>query len=231
MTMDFVRFPRTPHLAWLGPGQPRDDKVMSQVEVADLLAGPVIVEEKLDGANLGLSLDEHGEVRAQNRGAYLDLASPHPQFRPLRQWLAEHRVRLLDTLTPDLIVFGEWCYATHSVSYTQLPDWFVGFDVYDRSADRFWSVDRRNVLMAAIGATVVPRRAEGRFDLTGLVALLGRSQFADGPSEGIYVRRDDDGWLTRRAKLVRAEFTQAIGEHWSRQGVRPNSRALPHARR
>jgi len=228
--MDFVRFPRTPHLAWLGPGQPRDDKVMSQAEVADLLAGPVIVEEKLDGANLGLSLDERGEVRAQNRGAYLDPASLHPQFRPLRQWLAEHRLRLLDTLTPDLIVFGEWCYAMHSVPYTQLPDWFVGFDVYDRSADRFWSVDRRNVLMAAIGATVVPRRAEGRFDCAGLVALLGLSQFSDGPSEGIYVRRDDDGWLAQRAKLVRAEFTQAIGEHWSRQGVRPNSRGLPHDR-
>ena len=52
--------------------------------------------------------------------------------------------------------------------------------------------------------------------------LLGPSRFADGPAEGIYVRWDRDGFLERRAKLVRAEFTQAIAEHWSRLSIRPN---------
>lgn len=228
--MEFVRFPRTPHLAWLGAGQPRDDKVMSPAEARDLLQHAVTVEEKLDGANLGLSIDEHGEIRAQNRGTYLEMDALHPQFRPLRQWLAHHRLRLADALTPELIVFGEWCHATHSVHYTRLPDWFIGFDVYDRAAGQFWSVDRRDPLMAAIGLTVVPRLAHGRLDMEELVALLGRSHFTDGPAEGLYVRADRDGLLLQRAKLVRAEFTQAIGEHWSRQSIRPNTRVLPHHR-
>ncbi|MFX8075086.1 RNA ligase family protein, partial [Acinetobacter baumannii] len=68
---DFFRFPHTPHVAWLGAGQPRDDKVLSPPEVAALLSGEVIVEEKVDGANLGLSLGEGGTLRAQNRGQYL----------------------------------------------------------------------------------------------------------------------------------------------------------------
>ena len=68
---DFFRFPHTPHLAWLGEGSPRDDKVLSPVEAAELLEAHVLVEEKLDGANLGFSIGPDGAVRAQNRGQYL----------------------------------------------------------------------------------------------------------------------------------------------------------------
>ena len=48
----FFRFPHTPHIAWLAPGVPRDDKVLSPADAAEVLAGEVVVEEKLDGANL-----------------------------------------------------------------------------------------------------------------------------------------------------------------------------------
>lgn len=72
---DFFRFPHTPHLAWLGEGLPRDEKLLSPNVASALLAGDVVVEEKLDGANLGLSLAPDGALRAQNRGQYL--AEPH----------------------------------------------------------------------------------------------------------------------------------------------------------
>ena len=68
---DFFRFPHTPHLAWLAAGEPRNDKVLSLAEAQTLLAGEVVVEEKLDGANLGLSLNSEGALRTQNRGQYL----------------------------------------------------------------------------------------------------------------------------------------------------------------
>ena len=72
MSTDFFRFPHTPHLAWLGKGTPRDDKVLSPAEVDDFLKYPkVVIEEKLDGANMGISISSEGEVRVQNRGQYL----------------------------------------------------------------------------------------------------------------------------------------------------------------
>ena len=64
----FFRFPRTPHLAWLGDALPRDDKLLSASEARALLAEDVAVEEKLDGANLGISVGADGKLRAQNRG-------------------------------------------------------------------------------------------------------------------------------------------------------------------
>ncbi|MCC7418296.1 MAG: RNA ligase family protein [Acidobacteria bacterium] len=226
---EFVRFPRTPHLLWLGPGAPRDDKLLSPAEAGELLSHPVIIEEKLDGTNLGLSIGEDGELRVQNRGSYVPVESPHPQFKPLRRWLSVRRQSLVQTLGRDLIVFGEWCHARHTVPYTRLPDWFVAFDIFDRTAGRFWSAERRDRIVAGIGLAVVPRLAEGRFDLRSVQGLLGGSRVGDGPAEGIYVRRDHGGFLQGRAKLVRPEFTLAIGEHWQRRRLTPNRIAGGHA--
>ena len=69
----FFRFPHTPHLAWLGSTKPRQDKVLTAVECQALLARDVVVEEKVDGANLGLSLGIDGSIVAQNRGSILDV--------------------------------------------------------------------------------------------------------------------------------------------------------------
>lgn len=127
---DFFRYPRTPHLVWLGEVVPRDDKVLSPSQASSLLDGPVVVEEKMDGANMGLSLDPDGCLRVQNRGQYL--AAPYAgQFARLPTWLANHGMPLCSVLTSNLIVFGEWCAARHSLDYSSLPDWYLLFDVYD----------------------------------------------------------------------------------------------------
>lgn len=222
---DFFRFPHTPHIAWLGEGQPRDDKVLAPHEVRELLSGDIIVEEKVDGANLGLSVDEHGTLRAQNRGAYLDLASPKEQFKPLKRWLSPRAHDLAEALFPDLMLFGEWCYAVHSVRYSRLPSWFLAFDVYDCGRGEFFSVERRNALTAKLGIEVVPALGSGSFDVAALSALLGKSRLTDGPAEGLYVRRDVEGCLVARAKLVRREFVQAIDEHWSKKALETNALA------
>lgn len=223
---DFFRFPHTPHLAWLGPGQPRDDKVLPPSEVNALLAGEVVVEEKVDGANLGFSTTETGELRVQNRGRYLDREHVHPQFRPLWSWLPARESELLDALWPNLILFGEWCYAVHSVPYDRLPDWFLGFDVHDRETGTFWDAARRDALLAELRLPPVPRLARGRFSMDDLVRMAaGRSRVGGSAMEGIVVRKESGGFTTARAKLVRAEFAQAIEEHWSRGPLRRNELA------
>lgn len=219
---DFFRFPHTPHLAWLAAGKPRGDKVLAPHEARELLSAEVVVEEKVDGANLGVSVAEDGTLRAQNRGKYLDLDAPEGQWKPLKRWLLPHRDALVDALWPDLVLFGEWCYAVHSVRYTRLPDWFLAFDVYDRRSGEFWSADRRNELLAPLNITPVPELGRGRYTLESLKEALGHSRLTDGPAEGLYVRREADGLLRARAKLVRPEFVQAIEEHWSKRELEEN---------
>ncbi|MDG4550208.1 MAG: RNA ligase family protein [Candidatus Contendobacter sp.] len=217
---DFHRFPHTPHLAWLGKGEPRDDKVLSKEEADALLSAPVRVEEKIDGANLGLSVGPDGRLRAQNRGQYLE-APCRGQFTRLAAWLAAREIELASALGQNLVLFGEWCAARHSVEYEQLPDWFVAFDVYGRESGRFWSAARRDEFCARLGLAVAPALSEGRTSLTALRELVTtrRSRFGDGLIEGVVVRRDQGDWLGNRAKLVAPGFTQAISEHWRRRAL------------
>ena len=219
----FFRFPHTPHLARMGGGIPRDDKVLSAVEADALLAGQVVVEEKLDGANLGFSVSPDGVLRAQNRGHYLD--APHAgQFARLVQWLAPREEALFDALGEHLVAFGEWCAARHSLAYTALPDWWLLFDVYDVQAGRFWSTERRDRWAGSLGLCTVPSLLRGRCCLQALQQLVmdGRSAFRDGQLEGVIVRREDDSWLQSRAKLVRADFTQQIAGHWRQRALQWN---------
>ncbi len=224
---DFFRFPHTPHIAWLAQGAPRDDKVLSPREATELLGEEVVVEEKLDGANLGFSLSPEGELRAQNRGQYLQ--APHAgQFARLPDWLQLHgdqlQAALVEHSPANLMLFGEWCAARHSLDYDHLPDWFLLFDVFERSQGRFWSTPRRNALATTLGLATVPRLLEGRCTLAQIKDLLSRehSQFRQGTLEGIVIRRESAHWCEARAKLVRPDFTQTIGEHWSRRRIEWN---------
>ena len=220
----FFRFPHTPHLAWLGEGAPRDDKVLSPAEARELLADDVVIEEKLDGANLGISLDPAGGLRLQNRGQYL-VPPFREQFSRAAGWLAQHAHALAPVLGPDLILFGEWCAARHSVCYDHLSDWFLAFDVYDRPARRFWSTARRDALVKALGLALVPCLARRRMTLEAVKALVmtSTSRFGDTPLEGVVVRREGPDFLDQRAKLVRPDFAQAIAEHWRSRRIEWNA--------
>jgi ATP-dependent RNA circularization protein (DNA/RNA ligase family) len=221
MPESFFKFPHTPHLAWLSSAPARQDKVLSPPEVRDFLSAEVLVEEKVDGANLGLSVDPSGHLRAQNRGSFLGTRAS-PQFQPLWPWLEARRERLVEALGQRLMLFGEWCFAVHSVRYDALPDWFLAFDVYDREAGRFWSAERRDALLDELGLSKVPELARGRFSLAEVQKLLGPSRLTHGLMEGLYLRRDHGGFLQARAKLVRPEFVQAIEEHWSSRPLERN---------
>lgn len=199
---------------------PRDDKVLSPAEVKSLLTGDVVVEEKLDGANLGLSLAANGQLRAQNRGQYLD--EPHAgQFSRLPAWLAQHGEALRAALSPALILFGEWCAARHSLDYAALPDWFMLFDVYDRTAGNFWSTSRRNALAQVANLLTVPQVFQGKTTESALKQLAANtpSRYRAGALEGLVVRRETPEWCVARAKLVRPDFTQAIDTHWRKRAI------------
>jgi ATP-dependent RNA circularization protein (DNA/RNA ligase family) len=221
--MNFFRFPHTPHLAWLEEGTPRDDKVLIPSKVEALLSQPLIVEEKVDGANLGISFSVSGELQVQNRGQYL--MEPYDgQFEKLNNWLPPRFDRLFDALGGELLLFGEWCAARHSIYYDRLPDWLLVFDVYDLHEKRFFSTQRRDELARQLGLHTVLQLAKGRFTLSRLKELLDAhlSQYYDGPMEGIVVRTEEGGWLKTRAKLVSAQFTQNIVEHWRKRAIQWN---------
>jgi hypothetical protein len=126
------------------------------------------------------------------------------------------------------MLFGEWCYARHSVPYDALPDWFLAFDLFEVHSGCFWSVDRRNQWLQGQRITPVPEVSRGQFQKNQIPSLLGRSKVGHVPMEGIYLRCEKEGCLQARAKVVSVAFKQQIVEHWTRRPVVPNRLAHVH---
>lgn len=216
----YIKFPSTPYIEF-DKNNTRKDKVLSPIEVERVLSEEIYIEEKIDGANLGISFGNDGKIMLQNRGSYL--YSPFEgQWKILEHWVKKYEDKLFDALLDEYILFGEWCYVTHSVYYECLPDWFVGFDVYDKNSDRFLSVEKRNQIMKQIGISKVPMLGKGMFTLEQLKVFIGKSKFGSNICEGIYLRQDKDGFLKYRAKIVREDFQQKIDIHWSKKEIKHN---------
>jgi len=193
----------------------------------------VSVEEKIDGANLGISLDSSYTPRMQARSKLVNW-NTDLQFAGLEQWLAEHSQTLSEILERNNdILFGEWCAYLHTVKYSRLPGYFVAFDIYDCRAGRFLSrrafhtrLQRASGLkIPAVPTVCAPRIFRSVAEVEAL--LTKQSAFADEVLEGVYLRIDEVGgsasaetYLKDRCKLVRAEFQQAIVDHgtWRGQG-------------
>ncbi len=149
---------------------------------------------------------------------------------PLRQWLASRRNMIADVLFAEFMLFGEWCYAVHSVRYTKLPNWFLAFDVYDCAA---------GCLGAWSGATNQRRTsvwtwcrswAEAASTWGGRIGCSGCHGWQTAPLK-VFTSVARARGASSCAKLVRAEFVQAIGDHWSRRAIEVNKLAVGMARR
>lgn len=139
-TKSVLAFPSTAHLTNLGAVM-GDDKMCGEQRQRLFCGGTrrVSIEEKIDGANVGLSLDSQWQVRMQNRSKMITWNSD-PQFAGLEAWLDKHRSTLCELLERNNdILFGEWCQYVHTVQYAKLPGYFVAFDIYDKRKDAFLS--------------------------------------------------------------------------------------------
>jgi len=204
-------YPRIAHLPPVGVPV-RDDLVLSDKEAACLLAGEVVAEEKLDGANVAVWLNGAGIPQAATRGGpgALDRGN---QLGPLRGWVAAHGDELRALLAPGDVLYGEWLWWRHAAAYDALPDWLVGIDLAD-SAGGFAGVDERNRRLAGVSVPAPPPLGHGRFrGRSELEKCLRRSRFGPDPAEGLIVR----SLAGRRvAKVVREEFVARSDEDWRR---------------
>lgn len=232
----FTKYPRTPHL--FGARGTADDKRLGEGDSLAFIADDsLIVEEKLDGTNVGIHFESNGSLVLQCRG-HLITEGMHPQYDLFKQWTASKRHVLEERLGERYLLFGEWLYAQHTVVYRALPHYFFEFDIYDKQDQVFLDLERRMELIEGTGVQTVPVVHRGTIDRKELESLIGPSVFdshfehpgstkTDNRMEGVYLRTEADGVVTGRAKCVRPEFVAKIQEstHWQHQQMVPNQLA------
>jgi hypothetical protein len=209
-----------------------------------------VVEEKMDGANAGVSFTPEGELLLQSRGHYLSGGPRERHFARFKQWAGAHRAALWSLLGARYVLYGEWLVAKHTCFYDQLPHYFMEFDVLDRERDMFLSTAARRRLLAGSPVVSVAVLREGSVDrVAELTELLGRSLFKssrwrealisacaragvaaatgveqtdrEDAMEGLYLKVEDDERVLQRLKYVRASFTSTILEAGDHWLTRP----------
>jgi RNA ligase len=230
---NFVKYPRTPHLFGL-TGTP-DDEHLGERESAEFLAADsLIVAEKIAGTNVGIHFSDDGKLVLQCRG-HLITEGMHPQYDLFKQWVAGKQHVLAEHLKSRFILYGEWVYAKHTIHYQKLPHYFFEFDVYDKTAQVFLSLDQRVELLEGLTIHSVPIVHTGPTPRNQLGSLIRVSRFdgrfenpetnrIDHLMEGLYLRTESDGVVTGRAKFVRPEFIKKAKQstHWQYQVMVPN---------
>ncbi|MCK4118442.1 RNA ligase family protein [Ralstonia nicotianae] len=248
-SLDLFRYPRTPHLE--GSRLQDGDTGYGHSPYRTLSGRYLVVEEKIDGANTGISFSAAGELLLQSRGHYLVGGGRERQFSFVKAWAAAHEAWLLERLEDRYVMYGETVTKKHAVFYDALPHHFFEFDVLDRRTGVFLSTAARRALLAGGPVLSVPVLYEGMAPATidGLKALL-RSSLAktahwrtafeqtvqragldlalawrqcdkSNLSEGLYVKVEANGQAVGRYKWVRQDFVQAILESEKHHSEQP----------
>lgn len=183
-------------------------------EIKELLDGPVIVEEKVDGSQLSFGLID-GKLRMRSKGAPLDPdAAAVPQKMFIRA--CESVKERASSLRPGYIYRGEYLRQPkhNTLAYNRHPNGFIV--IFDVSEGPYsWVADpaQKAELAAEIGLETVPLLHSGIVDnFAAVEGFLERTSFLGGQRiEGVviknYARFTGDG-KPMMGKYVREDFKE-----------------------
>jgi atypical dual specificity phosphatase len=217
------KFPRTRHIFNVG-GATVDDRILDADERDTFMKEyDVFIAEKVDGAQLGISIDENYKIMVQNRSHYVNSKS-HSQFEKLNKWIIDHKEALFQILEDQhTILFGEWLYAKHSIAYNSLPDYFMAFDLYNKKKNLFYNRDKLVEALKDTNVHYVREMYRGNIkDKNQLLKMIEqKSEYTDGRVEGIYLKIFERDYVKARCKLVRNDFICG-NEHWTKHTIEKN---------
>ena len=231
------KYPRTRHLE--GSREQPGDEDLESVPIAHLAGRSLVIEEKVDGANAGISFDSRGNLRLQSRGHFLTGGRRERHFDLFKQWANANTMTLHAALGDRYVLYGEWLYAKHTIFYDALPAYFMEFDALDTASGDFLDTPRRAALLDGVGVASVRVLHAGTIASRGeCEAFIGDSTFIRPghrerlvaecerrgldverclretdpmrTMEGLYVKVEEDGVVKERYKFVRASFLTAV---------------------
>ena len=171
-----LKYPRTQHLQ--GSRLQAGDEDLSQVPFSEIRGRKIVVEEKIDGANTGISFSSEGDLLLQSRGHYLTGGAREKHYNLFKEWANHHVDTLFDILGDRYILYGEWMYAKHTVFYDALPHYFFEFDIWDKQREIFLDTATRHAMLKDSPVLSVPVITERAFDkLEDLTSLIGHSRY------------------------------------------------------
>ena len=202
-----VKYSRTYHLPW-SLGVQSDDNVIASLDA--FVGQRVVVTEKMDGENTSIYND------------YIHARSIDGRSHPSRDWVKRFQSTIARDIPDGWRVCGENLFAKHSVGYTQLPSYFLGFSIWtDDNVCLSW--DETVEWFDVLDVVGVPILYDDIYDESA-IKELGNKLDLDA-AEGYVIRVADsfhyDEFKHKVAKFVRVNHVQT-DEHWMHAQIIPN---------
>lgn len=202
------KYNRTMHLPF-SPGTTSDDRIAKSVET--LLHRDVVITEKLDGENCGMTRD----------GVY---ARSHATFTtsPWSVMVRTLHATLKNDIEEGMFLFGENMEGIHSIEYDHLTSPLYIFGI--RRGNEWSSWNEVEEFSFLTGVPTVPVLFKGKFesekDLTfKVMELVAQESALGGKREGIVIRAQsgfpDEQFQMNLMKWVRKGHV-TTSEHWTK---------------
>lgn len=185
------KYGRTFHLP-MSPGPTNDDKIMADMAALEQ-TGDIVVTEKMDGENTTI------------HAAGCHARSPDSSAHASRDWIKAFAAPISPYLDLDERIVGEYLFARHSISYTDLPSYFMGFAWIKDGEFQAWDDTLERFQSLAIAP--VPVLYRGAFSKPVLSNLI--TQLDPKTQEGLVVRP--------AAAFTETDMPRLVGKY-----VRPN---------
>lgn len=204
-------YPRIPHLDKKISNMTHDD-----IQIEDKIQFPITgwVQEKLDGASMGVSWTSGPVIRNRNnilKKGYIKKETPAKlQFRSSWNWLHAHNKdiqKLSKSLMTPITVYGEWLYAKHSIYYDKLPDLFIAYDIYIPEDDEWLAPDKFESEMSQTNINFIKPELKIFNNISDVVRESEKpSEYRNGIREGIVIKLSDERKVVSSFKIVNKYF-------------------------
>lgn len=171
---------------------PRTEYI-DELEDSPFIGREVVITEKMDGENTSMYKD------------YIHARSIDGINFTHQDWVRCFHAGIKHLIPKEVKICGESMYAVHSISYSNLESYFLGFAVHDENV--VWSWDDTIALFGLLDIKSVPVLFEGicgKFTILDTIGALDLNK-----SEGIVIRD-------------RCEFSLDLFHHYTAKWVRPN---------
>jgi ATP-dependent RNA circularization protein (DNA/RNA ligase family) len=232
------KYPRTQHIE--GSRLQKGDEDLKSVSFEEVKEKHLVIEEKMDGANAGISFTESGELLLQSRGHYLTGGYRERHFDLLKTWANTFAPQMYEVIGDRYIIYGEWMYAKHTVFYTHLDHYFLEFDMFDKEEEVFLNAARRRELLEfmpfmrsvkVLYEGALERKEQFRDFITQSHFINGRhleclredceklglrydtalkETNRSNLMEGLYIKQENEQTVEERFKFVRHDFLTSI---------------------
>ena len=192
--------------------------------IPDLMSGNVVIEEKVDGSQFSMSVDEQGELACRSKGKELIIDHPEGMFHAA----IDTALSLKDQLLPGWVYRCEYLAKRkhNALAYERVPvKHIIVFDIC-RVGETYMSPAEKAAEAQRLGLECVPLYYEGPMPtIETLKAYLDISSILGGMTEGMAIKNYNRFTLEKKisiARFVRDGFKELNSAEWKKSNPTQN---------